>query len=157
MNRRLLATFAILLLLGPPAFGGSHDERQIGWNDLQLIVGRNVRIVMPDGTRIEGKAIAVEPDALTLDVNKTTNTTAFAKGKRLVPRAALQTFDISHPTHRWRIGGAALGGLLGMIGAGPLESKSSGGYWAAASAVSIAGYFLGRQGDQRVTTYVITQ
>src|SRR5436190_202347 len=76
-------------LLCASAFAQGVGQRQIAWNDLPVIFNKNIRIVMPDGTRIEGKATELEADALAVQVGKTTNENAYPKGRLLVPRATL--------------------------------------------------------------------
>ena len=161
MNKRLLAAFFVLLF-SAPIFAGSADQRQIAWSDLPTIFNKNIRIVMPDGTRIEGKAAALETDALAVEVTKTTNPNNYPKGKLLVPRATLQAFDIQNPTYHWRIIGTTLGTLAGVVAIVGIAIIAGGSDFPAAAAaggaaIPIAGYFLGQRADQRVTTYVITQ
>jgi len=162
MNKRLLAAFFLLLLCSAPIFAGNADQRQIAWSDLPTIFNKNIRIVMPDGTRIEGKAVALETDALAVEVTKTTNPNNYPKGKLLVPRATLQAFDIQNPTYHWRIIGTTLGTLAGVVAIVGIAIIAGGSDFPAAAAaggaaIPIAGYFLGQRADQRVTTYVITQ
>ena len=165
MNKRLLAAFFLLLLCSAPIFAGSADQRQIAWSDLPMVFDQNIRIVMPDGTRIEGKAVALESDALAVQVTKTTNVNDYPKGRLLVPRATLQAFDIHRPTFYWRVIGVfvgAVGGAVAGVGisATHFGRTSSGGPVAATAAavvVPVAGYYLGKRADQRVTTYVLTK
>jgi hypothetical protein len=165
MNKRLLAAFSLLLLCSAPIFAGSADQRQIAWSDLPMVFDQNIRIVMPDGTRIEGKAVALESDALAVQVTKTTNVNDYPKGRLLVPRATLQAFDIHRPTFYWRVIGVfvgAVGGAVAGVGisATNFGRTSSGGPVAATAAavvVPVAGYYLGKRADQRVTTYVLTK
>ena len=162
MKKRLLAGFFLLLFCSAPIFAGNTDQRQIAWSDLPTVFDKNIRIVMPDGTRIEGKAVALETDALAVQVTKTTNVNDYPKGRLLVPRATLQAFDIRNPTYHWRVIGTALGTLAGVVAlvgvaiiAGGSDFPAAAG--AAGAAIPVAGYFLGQRADQRVTTYVVTQ
>ena len=165
MNQRSLALLVLLPLSHAAVFAGGTDQRQIAWNDLSAILAKNVRIVMPDGTRIEGKAVALESDALAVQVTKTTNVNDYPKGRLLVPRATLQAFDIHRPTFYWRVIGVfvgAVGGAVAGVGisATHFGRTSSGGPVAATAAavvVPVAGYYLGKRADQRVTTYVLTK
>jgi hypothetical protein len=162
MNKRLLAAFFVFLF-SAPIFAGNADQRQIAWSDLPMVFNKNIRIVMPDGTRIEGKAVALETDALAVQVTKTTNANDYPKGKLLVPRATLQAFDILNPTYHWRVVGTTLGTLAGVVAVVGIAIVKGGsgdipvGAWAAGGAIPVAGYFLGQRADQRVTTYVVTQ
>ena len=132
-----------------------------------MIFNKNIRIVMPDGTRIEGKATELEADALAVQVGKTTNENAYPKGRLLVPRATLKSFDIGNSTHRWRVigtamgytGGIAVGALMGLAasGIGARDGVAAGVAIAGVGGVTVAGYYWGRQVDRRVTTYVVTQ
>lgn len=143
------------------------EQRQIKWEDLSAIVGKKVRVVMPDGARIEGKATRLEPDALAVDISRTTNKAAYPKGTFLVPRATLKTFDVSHPTKQWRIVCTAAGGALGLflgveaaIGIGGLfgnrnNGQAEGAFAALAIGAPILGYALGNAADRRTITYVI--
>ena len=109
---------SLLLTLGwsaPRACAESKEQRQTTWEGLSAIVGQKVRVVMPDGARIQGRATKVEVDALVVEIHKTSNKTAYPKGKFLVPRATLKAVDVEHPTKVFRIactaGGAAHGDL----------------------------------------------
>jgi hypothetical protein len=162
MNKRLLAAFFLLLFYCAPIFAGSADQRQIAWSDLPTVFNKNIRIVMPDGTRIEGQAVALESDALAVQVTKTTNANDYPKGRLLVPRATLQAFDIRNPTYHWRIIGTTLGTLAGVVTVVGVAIIAGGSDFplaavAGGAAIPVAGYFLGQRADQRVTTYVVTQ
>src|SRR5207248_153263 len=96
---------------GAPRVGAAaREQRQTTWEGLSVIVGQKVRVVMPDGARIEGKAMEVEVDALAIEISKTSNSAAYAKGKFLVPRATLKALDVQRPTRKWRAVGVGVGG-----------------------------------------------
>ncbi|HCC58321.1 MAG TPA: hypothetical protein DEQ47_13895 [Solibacterales bacterium] len=157
----MLAGFFLLLFFNALLFAGSADTRQIAWSDLPTVFHKNIRIVMPDGTRIEGKAVALETDALAVQVTKTTNGNDYPKGRLLVPRATLRAFDIPNPTYHWRVLGTVLGILAGVAaGVGiyvATDYNHDGAAWAGGAAIPVVGYFMGQRADQRVTTYVLTQ
>jgi len=165
MNKRLLAGFFLLLFFSAPIFAGSADQRQIAWSDLPTVFNKNIRIVMPDGTQIEGQAVALETDALAVQVTKTTNANDYPKGRLLVPRATLQAFDIHRPTFYWRIIGVFVGSVGGAVAGVGISAthygRTSSGAPMVATAVAVvvpvAGYYLGKRADQRVTTYVVTR
>jgi len=164
MNKRLLAAF-FALLFSAPIFAGNADQRQIAWSDLPMVFNKNIRIVMPDGTQIEGQAVALETDALAVKVTKTTNANQYPKGRLLVPRATLQAFDIPHTTYYWRtvgvfvgvVGGAVTGVGISATHFGRTSSAATGLATAVAIVVPVGGYYLGKRADQRVTTYVVTR
>jgi hypothetical protein len=156
---------SLLVMLGwgaPRAAAGSPQEIHITWEGLSAVVGQKVRVVMPDGARIQGKAVAVEVDALAVEIGKTSNRVAYPKGKFLVPRATLKAVDVEHPTKQWRIvctaGGAALAIAFAKLaaGAGGLHTRTE-IYGGMAAAAPVVGYLLGRAADRRTVTYVIAQ
>lgn len=150
-----------ILISVVPAAAKSDEQRQITWAGLAEVIGKNVKIVMPDGAMIQGKAIAVQNDALAVDINKTSNKSTYPKGRFLVPRATLHTFSIDQPRIRGKVIGLAVGGGVGAFLALGAADPFLGGYRGAliggAVALPIGGYFLGRAADSRTLTYVITQ
>jgi hypothetical protein len=119
-----------------------------------------VRVVMPDGARIEGTATAVEVDALVVEIRKSSNKAAYPKGRFLVPRATLSAVDVDRPSFRWRIVGGVVGGGIGAL-LGVLSVKTGSVeaiqvvFGAGAAGVPVAGYFMGRAADRHTITYVI--
>jgi hypothetical protein len=164
MNNHAIG-ISLLIMLGwstPRAVAASGQELHIAWEGLSAVVGHNVKAVMPDGTRIQGKATAVEIDALAVEIRKTSNKAAYPKGKFLVPRATLKAVDVEQPTKQWRIacttGGAALGIAFGTLAAGVGSWKTrTEVYGVMAVAAPVIGYLLGHAADRRTITYVIAQ
>ena len=166
-NRYAIGTSLLVMLVwGTPRVGAAgKEQRQTTWEGLAAIVGQKVKVVMPDGARIEGKATAVESDSLVVEIHKTSNNAAYPKGMFLLPRATLRAVDVDHPTARWRVLGVAIGGGLGVLsayfakafsGGGFLSSGSAeGGFAAAAVALPVGGYLIGRAADRHTITYVI--
>lgn len=150
------------------AVHGSAETRQVRWNELSSVVGHTVQIGMPDGGAISGKALAVEPDALIVQIQKTNKPAAYPRGTFNVPRSTLHVLEMRAKTKRYRILSTAVfsaAGLLGgaltawAIGGGILnnlnENKAAAaftGIWAGATA---GGYLLGNAADRHtVTIYV---
>jgi hypothetical protein len=159
---------SLLVVLGcgaPRAGAVSKEQRQTTWEGLSVVVDRKVRVVMPDGARIEGKVTGVEVDALVIEIHKTSNKATYPPGKFLAPRATLRAVEIDHPTTRWRITGLAVGGGLGVLSA-YFAHASAGGFirspalekvfGTGAVALPVGGYLLGRAADRHMITYVIT-
>jgi len=157
----------LLLILGygaPRVAAANREQRQTTWEGLTVVVGHTVKIVMPDGARIEGKATGVEVDALAMEIHKTTNKTNYPKGKFLVPRATLKAVDMERPTGHWRVVGLVAGGAVGVVLAvlavdlrGFHAQGVEAGLISGAVAVPVGGYLLGRRADRRTVTYVIAQ
>jgi hypothetical protein len=166
-ERRGIAIGLLLMLAGGALRLGaeSREQRQVTWEGLTVVVGRTVRIVMPDGACIEGKATGVEVDALAMEIRKTTNKVNYPKGKFLAPRATLKVVDVERPTGHWRVVGLAVGGGVGAVMAVLAIELADGGWQtrhpvaaelgAGAVGVPIGGYLLGRRADRRTVTYVI--
>lgn len=150
-----------LLICSVPADAKSDEQRQITWAGLAEVIGKKVRIVMPDGAIIQGTATAVQNDALAVDISKTSNKSTYPKGKFLVPRATLRTFSIDRSRIRGTVIGVALGGgvafFLAVFAANGYAKAYRGPLIGGAVGLPVGGYFLGRAADSRTLTYVITQ
>src|SRR5579863_626232 len=123
-----MAMLAVLAWGAPRATAGAVDERQTNWAGLSVVVGQRVRVLMPDGARIEGKATGLEVDALAIEVEKSSNRKAYPRGRFLASRATLRAVDVVQPsTKGWRILCTALGGAIGYVAirAAANEAKSS--------------------------------
>jgi len=156
-----MAMLALLAWGVPRAAAGAVDERQTNWAGLSVVVGQRVRVLMPDGARIEGKATGLEVDALAIEVAKSSNRKAYPKGRFLAPRATLQAVDVVQPSTKvWRIVCTALGGAIGYValrGTINLAKSNTGkaGLGALALGFPVAGYLIGNAADRRIVTYVI--
>jgi len=168
MVQRYRVQLALLLALAastPRAEASGREIRPIAWEGLSVVIGQTVRIVLPDGTRIDAKAKAVQDDALAVEIAKTSNQAAYPKGPFLVPRATLKAIDVGRPTKRWRAVGLSVGGGIGaFLGVLAIDLSESGFHTrhpvegaliAGAIAVPVGGYLLGRAADRRTVTYVI--
>jgi hypothetical protein len=164
MANRYAIGISLLAMLGwgaPGAGAAPKEERHITWDGLAAVVGQKVKVIMPDGERIEGKAMALEVDALVVEIHKSSNQSAYPNGKFLVPRATLRAVDVDHPTMRWRIAGVVVGGGVGVLlgfltkAAGNASTGLQVLFGAGTVAVPVAGYFMGRAADRHTITYVI--
>ena len=159
-----MAVVALLAWGVPRATAGGVDERQTNWAGLSVVVGQRVRVLMPDGTRIEGKATALEVDALAIEVAKSSNRKTHPKGRFLASRATLRAVEVIEPsTKGWRIVCTALGGavgylaLRGAINLGKSSGLGAAGLGSIAVGIPVAGYLIGNAADRRIVTYVIVQ
>ena len=157
-----LALLVALLWLGCGASQARQPgQLQLKWDELaSRITDTKVAFVLPDGTRVEGKVIAVERTGLRLKVSKSSNRKTQPKGEHLVARQAISILRVTE--HR------KLGRLLGTLGAiaiaggiaaasypdlyeGPVlyivPSVVAGGIAGAA----VGGYYVGKAFDKRVT------
>jgi hypothetical protein len=147
-----------------PAVAGSNQERHVTWDGLSEIIGKNVRVVMPDGSRIEGRATELQADALVVNIRKTANKAAYPKGKFLVARATLRALDVSRNTVYWRATGVVVGTVAGaglfaaLFERHRLATSGLAGttYFALGVSIPVVGYFVGNAADHHTITYVIT-
>src|SRR5271168_48110 len=110
--RNALPIPLIILVAATPLLA---DSRSLHWNELALFVANHsIAMTLPDGARIEGQAIAVEPEQLVVEVRKTSNPGAHPQGRQFIPRAQAANLVVNRPTIRWRIVGGALGGAAGV-------------------------------------------
>jgi hypothetical protein len=158
-----IAMLAVLAWGAPRTAAGAVDERQTNWAGLSVVVGQRVRVLMPDGARIEGKATGLEVDALAIEVAKTSNRKAYPKGRFLASRATLRAVDVVQPsTKHWRIICTAMGGGIGYVAlraainlAKSSNTGAAAGFGTLGVGLPVAGYFIGNAADRRIVTYVI--
>jgi len=158
-----MVMLAALAWGAPRATAGAVDERQTNWAGLAVVVGQRVRVLMPDGARLEGKATGLEVDALAVEVQKSSNRKAYPKGRFLASRATLRAVDVVQPSSKhWRILGTALGAGIGYVAlrgainaAKASNTGTATGLGALGVGLPVAGYLIGNAADRRIVTYVI--
>jgi hypothetical protein len=158
--RRWSALLLVFCLVAEVAPAAQSKPLELKWNELSsMIAGHRVELTLPEGATIQGEAVAVREDTLVIDVQKSSGAKAYPKGSATIPRASVNLIKLE------RARGSA-GRTLGTIG-GVLTGLVVGGYTAAvatdnastaiplflgmATGISIAGYYLGRSADRRVT------
>ena len=140
----------------------------VKWEGLAVVTGHTVSIAMPGGAVITGKATGVESDALVVDVQKTSDRTAYPKGVVRVPRATLHRFEMQTKGKVGRIvgtpvgfvvgGGAGLGAWVGIQGGlwGNNNPTGAAAAWIGiAAAGTVGGYLLGNSVDKHWTAIEI--
>jgi hypothetical protein len=158
----------LALLLAAPLLTDAAALMHVKWEGLTVVTGNTVSIAMPGGAVITGKATSVESDALVVDVQKTSDRTAYPKGVVRVPRATLHRFEMQTKGKVGRAVGTPVGfvvGFAGGIGAvigiqgGLFGDKNQGAAATAligiAAAGTVAGYFLGNSIDKQWTVIEI--
>ena len=155
-----------LLILVPFFLCGAADlPRQMKWEELPTIVGRNVSMVMPQGAAVNGKVSAVQGDTLILRVSRTTDKTAYPRGELRMARENVRTLELHSKGHKFRIIGTTLGFIAGVAGGaaaairvegGILSTDHQGAAAAAFAGIAIAstagGYFIGNAADRKSVT-----
>lgn len=130
-------------------------QGQLAWSELEaLVVDRRAKTTLTDGTRIEGDVLAVRPEALVMDITKTSDKKAYPKGETTIPRnlvTGLQLVKLSGPGRAilgvvGGAGGLLLGGVIACFnpGAGVVLA------WTVfVPAGATGGYYLGKSIDRR--------
>lgn len=137
------------------------ERRTVTWSEVDSAVAdATIKLVLPTGTRIQGKLLRVEPAGLALNVTETSNTKDIAKGRASIPRASISTIQARKCGAKWRVilGIGVPAGLLGAAGAA-INSQSptvkgpdtAGVILGIGAGSAVAGYFAGRHLDCHVT------
>ncbi len=125
-----------------------------------------VRVVLPDGSVVEGKPARFEPESLSMRITHTSNKSLHPKGDIAIPREQVKVVGIRKNRHKGRLMGtlipAAAGVAAGIaVSAGsddfiiPSEAFGAGFGAAVALVGGTAGYFIGRAFDRRFETVSI--
>ena len=89
-----------------------------------MIQGMDIRMILPDTTLIRGLALDVRPDALVIDVRRTSNPRLHAKGRTDIPRSDVSTIELFLRRSRSSPGtgpeAGAIGAGLGAAAVSPL-------------------------------------
>ncbi len=153
-------TLAAVLLSAGIAFAGNPAVLDLKWGELQpRVAGKKVALVLPDGTRIEGKARQVETDGLRMKVSKTSDKKVQPKGVHLIPRQSVSVVRVTD--YRWmgRLIGTlgAIGATAAIVGAQDIGISEGVGVIAVPAAIAagavgagIGGYYVGKRIDKRV-------
>ena len=155
---RACAFFAVLALLSQPA--AAADEVQLKWTELGAIaVGHDARLVVPGGAVLQGEIAAVRDDSLVMVIAKTSDRKAFPKGQNSIPRASVTLVELKKGSGiAGRVVGTTAGLLGGLTIAGEIiahgdlsEAPGITVFLVATVGTTVAGYFIGRRADRRVT------
>ena len=167
-KRGLLPTVAFLIGQLLCAQTADQRELQLSWAEMApLVHRREVALVMPSAVLIEGLALEVGPDAMLLDIRKTSDPRSYPKTETSIPRSAVSMVQLKRVRGNWRWLGMAIGGAAGAVAAwfvaeglfhvsgeglnpsrAPAVVATVGGLVAGAAA---AGYFAGRGRDRHTT------
>lgn len=150
-------------LAGQASRASQKTPGRLHWSELApIVVDRKIQTTLPDGTRIQGQALAIRPEALVMEITKTSNRKVHPKGQAEIPRASVMELAVIKDKGP----GKLIGGILGTVGgfalAGALIVASDGNAavgWTSllgvVPAAAAGGYYAGRAVDRRVTRIVI--
>lgn len=135
-------------------------ELEVKWNELSpLVVGHNVKIVLPDGCIVAGEATAIREDVLAMDIQKSSNFKDHPLGMTKIPSSSITTIQVTENRGSGgRILGTIVGLVLGMVAGGEIvahtdaldnEGPAVGTFTAVTVGATVGGYFAGKSSDQR--------
>jgi hypothetical protein len=158
MIGRIIAV-ALLFRIGAMA---AIKQVEVRWEELGgLISGKKISLLVPGGASIEGNVASVRADSLMLSIAKSSDVRAYPKRETSIPRASVSTVRLLEMRIIGRVAGTVIGAAIGLgiavaiaLGNGILK-KESGGQTAGAVigivGLPVAGFFIGRSLDRRVT------
>jgi hypothetical protein len=154
--RSLMCLAAVCAVIVPAA--GAAGQLEVRWNELSpLVVGHVVKIELPDGTAVSGEVAAVREDGLSMEIRKSSNSSAHPKGMASIPRASITTVEVRE-THGagGRVLGTVVGLVVGAVAGGEIvahgtktEAAGVPTFLAVTVAGTVAGYLVGRSVDLR--------
>jgi hypothetical protein len=143
----------------------STSQNAITWEELQARITprHKIRMVLPDGSSVEGIPLAAPLDAIDMRVTRTSNKQAHPKGITTVPRSSFSVAELRSPRRAGRLIGTLVPVVIGAATAAVCASSKdeatfNGGIAIGAAIMGyggVAGYFIGRVSDRRFETFVI--
>ena len=115
MSSALSPFLAVSLLLSLAPVASAAEPQRLAWDELHRFIGRHVSIPLYDGSAVFGKVTKVQPDALVIDVEKSSHPQAYPKGSLRVPRATLYVFELHNKGFKHRVSDTTLD-VLGAVG-----------------------------------------
>jgi len=155
----------MVICLGAEARAAERQFR-VKWTELAPhVVGRRISTVLTDGVRLEGKVISTKPEALVVEVKKTSEPTRF-RGTADIPRELISTLQVSRPGWKWRVIGPVTGfltlGLVGGVIGGRIDPHgffipdgAAKGIAVGALTGAVGGYVAGHYADRHTTVIQI--
>src|SRR5262245_35301558 len=95
---------------------------QLSWEELAgFVVEQKVSLALPDGARLQGEVLAVRPESLVLDIQKSSQKKVHPKGQAEIPRSSVTEMQIIRERSAgMRIACGILGALGGLFAVGGL-------------------------------------
>lgn len=162
--RLFLQRTALLSFLLAAVCDAGWAQQRITWAEFSTKATpvNKIRMVLPDGTHVEGYTLTAKPDGLDFNVTRTSNRQAHPKGKATIPRASVSAVDMRPP--RWK--GRLIGTLVPIAAGVAMFAAASGaeegpfyGYVIAGGlalgAGTPAGFLMGWAVDRRFYQFII--
>jgi hypothetical protein len=164
MRQAIALVAAIGIIAQDPAFArpapsGGKTPAAVTWEELAgIVVARKISLRVPDGTRLEGEVLAVRPDAILLDITKTSNRKLHPKGQAEVGRQGIaEVLILREGMAIFRIlggVGGAIGGLMLSVGMAVAADSAPFvilGLVLFTPLAAAGGYYAGKLADRRAT------
>lgn len=104
MGRTSVSVGLLLGLVVSSAEARGPRQQRLAWEALEgAVAGKTVSMVMPDGTEIRGKALAIEREGMRVKVSRTSNAAVVAKGERLIARDQVSVVKLHRSGWKWRV------------------------------------------------------
>jgi hypothetical protein len=159
-----------LLLLQNLSMGARKVELSLRWGEIEPHIGqRTIALVLPDGVHLVGKVMDITPDALALNVTKSSDPKGHPKGKTSITRSDVTVIQFSETKGSKRALWSSVGAGAGLVGGWLLAegvyhvSGEGQGLWVEPAGIGLilglagaggaTGYIGGRSSD-RVETYI---
>jgi hypothetical protein len=159
-----LAAGVVILSLFPMV-ACADDVVRVPWEGLSMAVGKTVLLATPRGPVITGRVTALEPEALVVQVTKTSDPNTQVKGEMRVPRATLRVVRMQTKGVLYRAAGASLGAAAGFLSGtgvavaidwhGNHDTGARALIAGGGAAGALIGYLAGNKADRRWTTIEI--
>jgi hypothetical protein len=127
------------------------------WRDLgPMVTGHSVKLKLPGGKQLKGDVLAVEPEALVLDIKGTFDRHAWPKGERSIPKDLVSELRvIKKRGYTWRVVGTVLAGAAGAALGGVVAFANPGAGIATFAGVTSLGFWGGWISDRTITVITI--
>ncbi len=162
--REVSYTLVFALLNVTASFAAETRTQRVIWSEVASATkGAKITMVLPGGAEIRGKVLDTEPQALIVDVTKTSSANV-PKGRALIPRASVSTIHSRKCGAKWRaiLGIGLPAALMGAAGAA-INAQSPtvkgqeavGLIFGLGAGGAVGGYFIGKQLDCHVTEITV--
>jgi hypothetical protein len=142
---------AVLLAVASPLLC---EDLKLAWAEMPEMTGRKVEVQLKSGTILRGKAVAVRPEGLRMEIARISGAAArYDKGEFVVPAGEITVVKVNRNRVLGRaIGTAVTGTFSGMIVGFAGADDLSGAGKAIVIALPVAGYAIGWLLDRHTLT-----
>lgn len=160
MTRRFTAVLMAALCLGQ-SVAMAAQQVQVAWSELApLTVDKKVSLNLADSKRVQGEMLAVRPDEVVLNIQKSSDRKLYPNGQASIPRGAFSEIRVIRDKGPGKLVGGIAGTVGGLFATVGLAVATNGAaalpalilLWPAAA---VAGYYAGKALDRRTTIITI--